>query len=374
MKLSIRWVLGVVCTASIACSSASDPTNDAGEDAIDESMSSSTGGSGPMLSPCEAEMDAATDTLPSSIGCIGLYSDVQKKTLAKGVRGFAPAFPLWSDGSEKERWIYLPPGEKIDTSNMAKWVFPVGTKLFKQFSAGGKRIETRLYQKIGDDNWSHATYVWNSGESAASRVFNGMNVSVGSGGTFVGGKTYHVPTQRDCDQCHEGRAERVLGFEAISLGVAGATGVTLAMLTAEKVLTNPPAQPQLVIGDDGTGVAAPVLGWMHINCGVSCHNDRPASEAYQTGLRMRLDPAQLDGRSSRMFDAEATTIGVAAKGNSVIGQTRIVRGTPRQSLLYKLITSRAGKTDQMPPLATVAVDTAHTKQVEDWITRMGAGF
>jgi hypothetical protein len=382
MKLSIEWVLAMCCCALWGCSQAVDTTSDdGGEDDARDAGTSSSGNSGssgggaqPMGNGCDAQIANSTDSLPNDLACTGLYEDIASKKLASGMRAFTPAIPLWSDGSEKERWIYLPPGTKIDTSDMAQWVFPTGTKLFKQFSAGGKRIETRLYQKLATGDWSHATYIWDSAETTATRELGGKSVSVGKGGTFVGGSMYHVPTQRDCDQCHEGRAERVLGFEAISLGLAGASGLTLDALVKDKLLTDPPAKTQLVIGDDGSGMAPEVLGWMHINCGVSCHNDRPASEAYQTLLRLRLDPAQLDGRSSRTLEPETSTIGAPAKSTRFVGQTRIVRGSPTQSLLYQLITSRAGKTKQMPPLATTAVDTEHANLIKDWITKMGPSF
>jgi hypothetical protein len=381
MKLSIDWTLALGCCALVACSHAIDnePRGDAGDESFDAGTSSSsgsgaTGGTAPMADACALEISQSTDSMPNSLDCTGLYADIASKKLASGLRAFTPAFPLWSDGSEKERWVYLPPGEKIDTKDMGQWIFPIGTKFFKQFSAGGKRIETRLYQKQSNGTWTHATYVWNSTETAATRELAGTSVSVGKGGTFVGGSTYHVPTQRDCDQCHEGKSERVLGFEAVSLGLAGAKGVTLASLVSDKLLTVPPANTQLVIGDDGSGVGANVLGWMHINCGVSCHNDRPASEAYQTLLRLRLDPALLDGRSSRTFEPETSTVGTPAKSTRFVGMTRIVRGAPSQSLLYQLITSRAGKLKQMPPLATVAVDAEHNRMVQDWISRMGPSF
>ena len=51
---------------------------------------------------------------------------------------YAPKFQLWSDSATKKRWIYLPPGSQIDTSDMDFWKFPVGTKVWKEFSAVGR--------------------------------------------------------------------------------------------------------------------------------------------------------------------------------------------------------------------------------------------
>ena len=300
--------------------------------------------------------------------CTGLYTDIKNKKITPGIEAYAPGFVLWSDGAQKERWIYLPKGKKIDTSDMGKWVFPVGTKLFKQFSAGGRRMETRLYQKIddSDEGWSNATYVWSKTEAYATRETAGADVDLGD-------TVYHVPEKRACDQCHKGRAERILGFEAVALGQDEASGLTLQKLIDKKLITDKPEHTSMTVGDDGTGLASPVLGWIHMNCGVSCHNDRPASEAYKTGLRLRLDPDLLDGRASNDFESETTTIGAPAKVIRFQGETRIVPGDPDSSLLYKLIMSREGKTDQMPPIATEIIDEENNARVRDWILRMEPG-
>ena len=44
-------------------------------------------------------------------------------------RLISPRYPLWSDGAEKQRYLSLPPGTQIDTSNMDDWKFPVGTRV-----------------------------------------------------------------------------------------------------------------------------------------------------------------------------------------------------------------------------------------------------
>ena len=54
----------------------------------------------------------------------------------------APTEALWSDGAVKRRFIYLPPGTTIDTTNMDEWVFPVGTKFWKEFSVDGRKLRT----------------------------------------------------------------------------------------------------------------------------------------------------------------------------------------------------------------------------------------
>ena len=297
---------------------------------------------------------------PSSLMCTGLYSDITTKTIAAGIAAYTPAVPLWADGATKQRWIFLPAGMKIDNSNPNEWVFPIGTKVWKEFSRDGIRVETRLWQKVTATYWVDTTYQWNADESAAT-VTDGGDIPWGDGGT------YHIPTPDECQQCHRGRNDRILGFEQSLLGMAGADGLTLGVLAAKGRLTTQLAvQPPLVIGDDGTGLAAPALAWLHVNCGTTCHNANENATAFSTGLFMRLDPTQLDGRSVKGFDTLTTTIGVAAVSPAFKGKTRIVPKDPTHSLLYQLISHR-GTGVQMPPIASNVVDEGDIPLVQAWI-------
>jgi hypothetical protein len=312
---------------------------------------------------------AGANTPPSDFACTGLYTNVETKEIAAGVRSYAPAVPLWADGADKQRWIFLPAGTKIDASDPNEWTFPVGTKVWKEFSRDGKRVETRLFQKVRSTVWARATYLWNADESAAT-LASGGDIPWGDGGT------YHVPTGDECDMCHRGRTDRILGFEQVSLGLDGASGLTLAQLVAEGLIAPVPARTRLAIGDDGTGVAAVPLAWIHVNCGVSCHNGNSDSTAFGSGQRLRLDPTLLDGRSSADFDARTTTLNVPAHTSTWNGQIRIVPGDPKNSLLVKLISNRAtpsqasSQMSQMPPIATLLVDQPHTQDVVTWISNM----
>ena len=48
----------------------------------------------------------------------GLYADFAAKVIGPEATLFAPTHKLWSDGATKRRWVRLPPGTRIDTSNM----------------------------------------------------------------------------------------------------------------------------------------------------------------------------------------------------------------------------------------------------------------
>jgi hypothetical protein len=305
---------------------------------------------------------ATATTPPAGLECTGLYFDVENKAVFPGLRSYAPAVALWSDGSDKQRWISLPEGETIDSADRNEWVFPVGTKLFKEFSRNGTRIETRMWHKADANFWVNATYAWNEDETEAER-------SEGGDVTLDDGSTYHIPTQDECEKCHRGRTERILGFDQVLLGLAGAEGVTLESLVEWKLLSEEPDATDLSIGDDGSGIAPNVLGWFHANCGITCHNGNSRAVGYPTGLRLRLDPADLDGRPVTELEVYTTTVGVPVTTANWLGETRVVPGHPEQSWLYHLITTR-GRGMQMPPFASNVIDPINSALVGEWIRKM----
>jgi hypothetical protein len=304
--------------------------------------------------------------LPELLSCTGLYRDIETKELADGLHAFKPGRELWSDGADKQRWIYLPEGTQIDTSADDQWRFPVGTRLFKEFAWQGTRVETRLFFKSTATVWLKAAYHWNADESEATR-FPGGEVD-------VAGHTYYIPSSKECDQCHKGRADRSLGFEQLLLALPEAEGLTLAELVNAELLTANPEATRFELGDDGTGHGAAALGWLHVNCGVSCHNDYSAAEGYSSDLRLRLPSEALVGGSSAEFDAVRTTVGVVAHTPRWMGKTRIVAGSIENSLLYQVASTRdlANPKNQMPPIASRVVDADGLELLEDWILGLAA--
>ncbi len=342
-RLRYLFAACVGLALTYACASDDDPNS---------------GNTGALVDPACAD----ESNPPSSLACTGLYSDIHSKNIANGVHAYTPAVPLWSDGAEKSRWIQLPAGTTIDASDPSEWRFPIGTKAWKEFRVGNKRVETRLWQKVSATNWVNATYAWNADETAAT-------ISPGGDIQLADGAKYHIPTTTECQQCHRGRTDRLLGFESVSLGLDGASGWTLRELVDAKVISPAPANAHLVLGDDGTTRAAAAMSWLHVNCGVTCHNTNSSSIGYAAKMNLRLDPLLLDGRPSTDFAARTTTLGITAVTPQWAGATRIAAGDPDDSLLVQLI-SRRESNNQMPPIATSVVDPEHVAAVRAWIAAM----
>jgi hypothetical protein len=303
----------------------------------------------------------------TELRCTGLYSDWATKAVAPDALEYDPGLHLWSDGAVKTRWIHLPEAsdgggpQPIDTSDMNEWTFPVGTKFWKEFVLGGKRIETRMLWKQGPSSWYRTTYRWSSDESSATELTTGELDADGDG--------YEVPTQAACPQCHGGRRDDVLGFEAVSLSSATATPITMQTLAAQRWITSSP-DGGIVIPGDATDVAA--LGYLHANCGTTCHN-RGSGAAKGTGFFLRLEVGQLG--SVQATDAWKTGVNQPSyltPQGSTDPLLLLAPGDAGASLVYHRMGTRTGLDDaaigvQMPPIDTHRVDDAGVALIGQWI-------
>lgn len=289
-----------------------------------------------------------TDEAPDELACTGLYANFATKEVSTTARVYAPAVSFWSDGYEKTRWIELPDGKPIDASAVDDWVFPIGTKVWKEFRLGESKIETRLLWKVREDRWVKAAYVWSEDGKTATR---------GEGKTLkVGGAEYHVPDVNECNECHRGRQDTLLGFEAVSLAQPNATGITLAVLAQENRLEPAPRRTSIAVD--------PGLGALHVNCGVSCHNSTPAAKGFSSTLRLRIAFDEAANKPVDSWEILSTTVDVPATLPGWNGGLRIAPGAPEKSVVVAAMTTRG--TGQMPPQAS-EVDFVGVAAVEAFV-------
>ena len=289
-----------------------------------------------------------TDDAPLELACTGLYADFEARELATTARLYAPAVSFWSDGYEKTRWIELPNEKPIDASSMDDWKFPVGTKVWKEFRFHERKIETRLLWKVKEDRWVQAAYVWSEDGSTATRG-EGQSLT-------IAGATYKVPGVIECNDCHKGKQDTLLGFEAVSLAQPAATGVTLAVLAQENRIAPVPARTTISLD--------PGLGVLHVNCGVSCHNSTPAANGRDSTLRLRVGFDEAASKPIESWQLLSSTANVTATLPGWNGGLRIAPGAPERSIIIASMTARG--TGQMPPSAR-EVDFAGVAAVEAWV-------
>jgi len=319
--------------------------------------------------------DATEEGHFGHLGCTGLYANWSNRTLAEDVRAYTPGYVLWSDQAEKNRWILIPPDTQIDTGGeghagtMDDWVFPVGTKAWKQFRFGSRVVETRLLWKR-QEGWFVATYLWSEDQSSALEYTEDAGLLVE--GADPDGPSYEVPPATACAQCHNGSADTLLGFEAISLASQDAQGLTLDELVQAQLLTQNPDRAYEIPGDPDAEAS---LGWLHMNCGASCHNAR--QQPYPWQLQMRLNVSEL------------TAVEDTAVWRTAVGRTSTYRPSPLcGDLLWKRITPgnpdcstvpyRVSVRDeypgpylnQMPPALSHRVPVAELDTLRRWIAAL----
>lgn len=298
---------------------------------------------------------AVVAQLPRRLSDTGLYGDIGAGTLSTGIRPFTPRFPLWSDGASKRRFILLPEDTRIDTSDMDDWQFPTGTKLWKEFTRDGIRVETRLEQKVGERSadWALVSYVWNEDETDAVRADDGAHDARGT--------PHDVPRAADCMGCHGGRKSRVLGFSALQLTASGASENQLAELVDADLLSDPPFE---AFDIPGTPDQVAGLGYLHANCG-HCHNQiRPESN----GPRC-YDPDQNFEfllRIDDLHDVDATSTVRTAVGR-VIDTDDV-----EHSQVLRRMRVRDPDLPSMPPLGTETVDPSGVASVRTLIRSLSA--
>jgi hypothetical protein len=229
------------------------------------------------------------------------------------------------------------------------WVYPVGTKAWKEFSVGGKRIETRLQYKSGPnpENWVMIAYKWKSdGTDAVAVPFGEKNAS---------GTTHDIPSIEDCKVCHDNMKDRLLGFNAIQLS-HNLSGLKITDLMTGNLLTQPPAAPFQI---PGNSVEEAALGYMHGNCG-DCHNKT-------SGIIVTVD-MQLWQSTASLGTVQNTNPYRTAVDQPSPGSTdtnRVVPGDADHSQVWIRMGVRGS--GQMPPVATEVIDTVGRAKIAAWI-------
>lgn len=306
---------------------------------------------------------------PVALACTGLYSDWSLLTLAPDVKSYTldPRAQLWVDGATEKEWVWLPPGQKVTTTDLNNWVFPNGTKFWEELSLLGARVETRFIWKMSNGEWFRTTYVWNVDQTAAPELTTGTQNAFGL--------PYDIPSVSQCDQCHQGAVDYPLGFEIVGLAMAGSGGLNLQALEQQKLLSNPPAVTPTLPGSDGevvddAGVMGSSLAYLHSNCGTSCHNRNVDSNAGQTGLFMKLTVGSTGALPSvELTDTWLTAYDVPSSytpsGYDAGGFWRLHPGDAAHSTI-PWRASRRNTPAQMPPIDTEIADENEVTYLTKW--------
>ena len=328
-----------------------------------------------VLKSVSAVPQPATGNPPPTLEETGLYADFGTLQIGSAHLAFAPQYPLWSDGAAKRRWISLPPGTAIDGSDPEAWVFPVGTRFWKEFSFNGVRVETRYLERRADGQWLYAAYTWSADGREAQLV-----PARGKRGAYLlaGGRSHTIPGVTDCKACHQGGPSEVLGFSTLQLSPERDAGaphaelqpephVDLAYLVDRGLLVGLPKAlldaPPRIAAETSTERAA--LGYMHGNCG-HCHNERGPLQNIALFLRHDTGTAPEPALAS----TAGQPVRKPAPGQSPDAVLRVEPGHPERSGLMQRVSSRYSAL-QMPPLGTELIDDEAVRLLYRWIAEKG---
>jgi len=364
----------------------------------------SAGGGGAGGSAGAADDCAATPTsllcdplaaLPMSIKDTGLFPaapDLSQHSAR--MLEYVPDPPLWSDGMEKQRFLILPMGQKIDNTDRASWAFPQGTIFVKTFfddtgpQGAPRPIETRLIRAGEASPYEFFVYQWNADSTDATLVVNDIDGDINletpvqitinrtqGGQPFMinGGQPFEhmLPSRNACSECHDKNgmvAQTFIGFDELRLNAKltpdAATTQLQAFADAGVFMLPAPADPATITdasADEGRLLR--IKRFVFGNC-ASCHHG--------------------DGNFDMRPDVFVeNTVGKPTESQSVeppAGWLRVVPGDPATSVLYVQMQrtmipppqGAANRLRPMPPvgLADVAVEQTSLKDVFDWITAL----
>ena len=274
---------------------------------------------------------------------------------------FAVASPLFTDETDKMRWLAIPPGERAGYFADGSLDAPIGTIFAKRFGHGDASLELRFSVR-GVDGFVFFTYRF---EGDDARLLEGQEVATL---TLPSGReaSYTFPSRESCRTCHG--AIGVLGpvFEQLAIDVryAGERRGQIEALAALGVI-----EPRIGGGmpspdDPEAPIEARARAYLHANC-AHCH--RPGGFA-PVGL-------DLDLRWTTPLDA-TNTVCVPTQFEATAGDgMRIDPAYPDHSVIVRRMQATTGDfPGPMPPVGRSVVDDFGAQLVRDWAASLDASL
>ena len=314
---------------------------------------------------------------PDLLSDTGLFTDTSSLTPASGLIEYDVNAPLWSDYSDKRRWIAIPNGERINFSANSAWQFPVGTVLVKHFAMdmivgdpdSERRLETRVLinQRQG---WFGVTYRWNAQQTDAELLTAAATETLTiADARFNNGQrvqSYFYPGPNDCLSCHVSASGVVLGVKTQQLngafdyqtetGTKSANQLTTWKhigLFSTQIGTANQYSSFAPLDDSNASLSQRSRAYLDSNCSF-CH---------QAG---GTAPVNIDLRHSLSLSQTQTLDTEPQAGDLGINDARIIAsGDAQRSVLWQ----RMSITDdnRMPSIASQMPDEEALAVIQQWI-------
>ncbi len=314
-----------------------------------------------VLDPEPVNDAAITGTaFPKALSEFAFFQDGRAQQPSGRVHPYALNTPLWSDGAEKLRFIYLPEGTQLTADGDGLLQFPVGAAIIKTFAFGAgadrRLIETRVLLHRAD-GWVALPYRWNAEQTEATLALTGGRIDlVTPAGEAI---SYAIPNKNQCKTCH------AIDNKVVPIGpkARNLTAAWLGQMVKAGVLDRVPegagALPVWAAREPKDAAAPLARAYLDVNC-AHCH--QPGGGASNSGLDLRWEQR----------DPHAFGIGkrpVAAGRGAGEYEFSIVAGHPDSSiLLYRMASNAPGIA--MPELGKASVDKEGVAVVRRWIAEM----
>ena len=141
----------------------------------------------------------------------GFFKDLKNQIPAQNVLPYHLSSQLFSDYTDKQRFIYVPNNSKFTFESDKVFQFPVGTTLIKTFayqnassSLETQLLETRLLIHT-NDGWEAVGYIWNDDQTDAKLSLVGKTIQTQfskDSGELISIR-YRAPNKNQCKECHQ---------------------------------------------------------------------------------------------------------------------------------------------------------------------------
>ncbi|WP_298464982.1 SO2930 family diheme c-type cytochrome [uncultured Erythrobacter sp.] len=309
-------------------------------------------------SPASVNDAAIFDGMPRALSEFRFFT-VPSKQVSTTAVPYELNTPLYSDGAEKLRFIYVPNGEVLKADGDGLLEFPVGSAIIKTFAFGEgaerQLIETRVLLHRAD-GWLALPYRWNAEQTDATLALAGARLPI----TRPDGSeiSYRIPNKNQCKTCHSKDGEVIpIGPKARNLSREFLT----QLVDAERMVTITENVDTLPDWNDRAHADTANLAraYLDVNC-AHCH--QPGGSASNSGLDLRWeqdDPHAIGIRKPP----------VAAGRGSGGHLVSIAPGNPDASILiHRMSSTEPGVA--MPELGKGTVDEDGVAMLRKWIEGM----
>ena len=310
---------------------------------------------------------------PKFLSEFGFFEDMKNQLPAESVHPYSLISPLFSDQTDKLRFVYVPEGERLGYVKNKVFIFPVGSTLIKTFAYLNKNgsldqqlLETRLLINT-QSGWKAISYVWNEDQTDAKRAIAGATIPtsfINSEGKIINVR-YRAPNQNQCKECHQlNKVITPIGPKARNMDKlvnyhSGEMNQLLYWAALGWIDQKLDSTPISSYTDVNASLDGRARAYLDINCG-HCHI--PGGSADTTGLYLHL----IEEDQEQLGIYKKPVAAGRASGNL---KYSIVPGRSDESImLFRMRSLDPGI--MMPESGRALADEVGIKLIKDWIDKL----